>query len=147
GIDAGGGLVEEEHARLVHDGRAERDALLPAAGQAARDLLVPALEPRERQHPADLLLALAVRNSVDAGEELEVLPHGQVVVEGEPLGHVADALADVLRAEVAALARQPDLAAAGIEQAAQHLDGGRLAGAVRAEQAVDLAVPDLEAHV
>src|SRR5262249_12893429 len=81
------------------------------------------------------------------GEELEVLADRQVVVEGELLRHVADALPDVLGPEVAALAREPHLAAAGIEQPAQHLDGGRLAGAVRPEQSVDLAVSDLEAHV
>ena len=34
-IDAGGRLVEEEHARLMHDGRAEGDPLLPSSGQAA----------------------------------------------------------------------------------------------------------------
>ena len=40
-----------------------------------------------------------------------------------------------------------DLPARRIEQAAQHLDGGRLAGAVGAEQPVDLAVADLQADV
>ena len=34
-IDAGGRLVEEDHARLVHQRGAEREPLLPAAGEQA----------------------------------------------------------------------------------------------------------------
>src|SRR5262249_9788137 len=147
GIDAGGGLVQEEDAGLVHDRRAERDALLPPAGQAARDLLASTLEARERQDPADLLLTLAVGDSVDAGEEPEILADRQVVLERELLRHVADPLAYLFGAEVATLASQLHLAAGGIEEPAQHLDGGCLAGAVRAEESVDLAVADLEAHI
>src|SRR5262249_27646739 len=116
-IDAGGGLVQEQHGGLVHDRRAERDTLLPSSGQASRDLVFSSLEARERQDPGNLLLALAVGNPVDAGEELEVLANRQVVVEGKLLRHVAEALSDVLGVKIAALAGQPHLAATGVEKA------------------------------
>ena len=44
-IDAGSRLIEEQHARLVHDRSTKGYALLPSAGQAAGDLLLLALRP------------------------------------------------------------------------------------------------------
>src|ERR1039458_5925298 len=82
-IYPGGGLIEEEYARFVHDGGAEGDALLPATRQTARDLVFLSFEPREREHPADLLVALALEHAVDASEKGEIFPDGHVVVERE----------------------------------------------------------------
>ncbi len=45
------------------------------------------------------------------------------------------------------MAEDLDVAAGGIEQAQQQLDGGGFAGAVRAEQAEDFAAPHLKIHV
>ena len=146
-IDAGGRLVEKQHARLVHDGGAEGHALLPAAGQAAGDLILLALEAGKREHPLALFLALAFGHAVHAGKKFEIFLNGQIVVERKFLRHVADALAHALRAgeRAAAAAGQLNFTARGIEQAAQHLDGGGFARAVGAEQAVDFAV--LHFHV
>src|SRR5436305_473980 len=44
GIDAGGGLIEQQKARLVQNAGGERQTLLPAAGELARELVAPALE-------------------------------------------------------------------------------------------------------
>src|ERR1022692_650468 len=71
-IDPRGGLIEEEHARFVHDGGAEGDTLLPASGQAAGDLVFLPFESRERHHPADFLVALTRGHAVDAGEKAEI---------------------------------------------------------------------------
>src|SRR3989454_3679730 len=59
-------LVEEENARLVHDRRAKRHALLPPARQAARHLTALALEARELEHPALAGRAPIRRHAVDA---------------------------------------------------------------------------------
>ena len=143
-VHAGGRLVQKQHARLVHDGRAEGHALLPATGQTSRELSALALEAGELEHPALARLADLARHLVDAREKVEVLVDREVVVERELLGHVAELLADVLGAQLTDLARQAHLARARFQQAAEHLDGGRLARAVGAEQAVDLAVTDLQ---
>src|ERR1035438_2171705 len=100
-IDPRGRLIEEEHARFVHDGGAEGDTLLPASWQTGRDLIFLPFEPRERQHPADSLVALTLRHAVNAGEEVKVLSDGHIVVERELLRHVTDLLAYVFRAKVA----------------------------------------------
>jgi len=49
-IDPRGRLIEEEHARFVHDGGAEGDTLLPASRQTASDLVFLPFESRERHH-------------------------------------------------------------------------------------------------
>src|SRR5262245_3046418 len=74
-VDAGSRLVEEERARLVHDGRAEGHALLPASGQTAGDLILLAFEPRKRENPSLFLFALPIRHAIDAGEKVQVLAY------------------------------------------------------------------------
>ncbi len=84
---------------------------------------------------------------VEAGEERDVLFHREVAVEGEQLRHVADALLDLLGVGADVEPGHASVAGARREQAGEHLDGGRLAGAVGAEEAEDLALGDLEAHM
>ena len=78
------------------------------------------------------------------GEEFEVLAHGQVLEQRELLGHVADAQAQRLGLFGDAQAQHLDLARGRRQQPAQHADGGRLAGPVRAEEAVDLLFRHVE---
>ena len=88
----------------------------------------------------------ALGHAVHAGDEVEVLADGEVFPQGEALRHVADfaldrrGVADVV-AEAGAVAR------IGPEQPADHADRGGLAAAVRAEEAVDLAVLHLQREI
>ena len=86
----------------------------------------------------------AVRHLVDARDEIEVLEHRQVLVEAEALRHVADLAADFVRFVHEIVAEALARAAVGLEQAAEHADGRRLAAAVRPEKAADLAPGDLQ---
>ena len=97
-VDAGGRLVEQQQLGLGQDAGAERQALLPAARQRAGQL-------RSRPSRPELLDGLARRlgrigDVVDARDELQILPDGQVLVEAEPLRHVADATLDLRRVSV-----------------------------------------------
>ena len=106
-IDAGGGLVEKKDARLVHDRGAECDALFPAAGQAAGDLIAPCPSSPENASTQRFFSSSSFsRHAIDAGEEFEVLLDGEIVIQRELLGHVADALANAFGAE-AARSRRP----------------------------------------
>ena len=80
-------------------------------------------------------------------DEIEVFLDGQILVKAEPLGHVADVLLDLgaSRAEIEAEAGAA--AVVGREQAAEHAQEGRLAAAVRAEKAANLAGPHLHGDV
>ena len=78
--------------------------------------------------------------------KIEVLPDRQFGVERERLRHVADPIA---RTHVACFERFPEqqrLAFARRQQAGQHFHRRRLAAAVRAEEAENLAALDGEAH-
>ena len=80
--------------------------------------------------------------TVELAEEREVLDGGQVGVQGQVLGDVAD---QRLGLEGAAReATDPNLAPVARRQPAQHGDGGGLAGPVGPEQAVALALGDGE---
>ena len=145
GIDAGGGLVEQQQLGLVQHGGGQRQALLPAARERAGELVraVGEAEPLQRLgHP----LAPPVQG-VEAGDEVEVLPDGEILVEAEALGHVADLALDRPRLVDDVVAEAGAAAAVGRQQAAQHADGRGLAAAVGAEEAADLAALDLDAEV
>src|SRR5262249_5005748 len=86
--------------------------------------------------------------SVDACEELEILRNRDVLVQGELLRHVPDALPHLGGTDLApAGACEMDIPAGRIEETAEHLDRRRLPGAVGAEQPVHFAVADLETDV
>ena len=91
---------------------------------------------------------MRVRELVEAGEALEVLGHCEAEVEAGGLRHDRDALAD--RLTILRTQRDPgDRCPAGSrgDQRAEGADCRRLAGAIRTEEAEDLAIADLERDV
>src|SRR5579872_1444051 len=130
----------------MHDRGAEGHALLPSSRQTASDLVLLAFETRKRQYPPDFFCAFMVRNTVYAGKKVQVVFNGKVVVQRELLGHVSDALPHNSRPH-ATFAGQLYLAYRRREKAAEHFYGGRLACAVGSEQAIDLAVSNLQVDV
>ena len=145
GVDAGGGLVEQEQLRLVQDGGGQRQALLPAARERPRELAlaVGETQPLERfGHP----LPTSV-HGVEPGDEAEILLDAEILVEAEALGHVADLALDRPRLPDDVVAETGAAAAVGRQQPAQHADGRGLAAAVGAEEAADLAALDLDGEV
>ena len=131
--------VEQKKFRLVEHAGRQGEALLPAPGERARKLAGPALEPESLY---GFLHGLAPAGQAEnARREVEVLPYGEIRPEGEVLGHVADPALDLgaLLHDVEAKAGPP--ARVRREQAAHEPDGRRLAAAVGAEEAVDLAPP------
>ena len=81
---------------------------------------------------------------VVAGEDPVHLAHGQHRPELGLLQDDADALAERPLGAAGVEAEHGHLAAVALAVALEDLDGRRLAGAVRAEQAEDLAGSDLE---
>ena len=82
--------------------------------------------------------------AVDAREEVQVLADAQVAVERKLLGHVTHASAGGARGLVKVEAGHAGTAGGRPQQAAHHLERGRLAGAVGAREAEDLAATDAE---
>ena len=68
GIDARGGLVEQEQPRRVQHAGGKREALLPAAGQLARELTGALSEAKPLERLADR--PSGFRHAVQAGDEV-----------------------------------------------------------------------------
>ena len=121
-------------------------ALLHPARVALGALVLAALEPDELEQLLDALLLDLRGHAVELGEVAQVVVAGEPLVDAalaaedvpDALPHLARVLDDV----VAEHARGPGRRD---QQRDQHLDRGRLARAVRAEQAEELALLDLEA--
>ena len=135
-IDACGRLVEQQQLRLVHDAGGKRESLLPAARKRASELMA-------ARGQAEILERLATASRlgevVEPGDEIEVLLDRQVLVEREPLGHVADLALDTAAAADDVVAEHRPLAGVRRQKPADHADRGGLARAVGAEKADDLA--------
>ncbi len=90
--------------------------------------------------------ARARGEAVERGAEAEVLAAGQLEVEARLLEHHAESRAVAGVAAVGRLAVERQRPGVRRDEAGQQAKGGRLAGAVRAEQAEDLAGRDVEAE-
>ena len=144
-VQARGRLVEEEDRRPVHERQGEVEAALHAAGVAA-DLAV------GRLGQPDALEQLGRRGSRGRPWPGRAGPPCRSMCS-RPVRKLSSAAswsaAPMLPAHVGALggdveARHRRAARRGRQQRGEHVDGGRLAGAVGPEEAVDLARRDLE---
>ncbi len=96
-VETGCGLVEDEQRRIV-DERVRQAEPLPHSARHALDVAVaPVGQPHDLEQLADHRRAAVRRHAVAAGEEVEVLPDAQVVVDPVEVGHVADAATDLDR--------------------------------------------------
>ena len=90
------------------------------------------------------VLGLLAAQPVQAGRVAQVLAPGQVVVEAHGVGQVADPTLDLERVMGRVEAQDPGRAVTRLGEAEQHEDGRRLACPVLAQQAEDLAPPQLQ---
>ena len=144
-VEAERRLVEEQHGRPVEE-RADDLDLHPLAQRELPNRLaheVADLEQLDQLVPR--LEELLARDAVDRAVELERVERRQVPLELVAVAHdqrdAAQEVALALRGHVAEHAR---LAGGDVEQPREHLQRRRLAGAVRAEEADDLAGRDVE---
>ena len=96
-IEAGSGLIENEHGRIVNDSLGEADALPEAFGELADDGVAGL---RDGAALADLLDApvdLMGRDALEFGDKCEVIDNFHLRVERRSFGQVADALLDFHR--------------------------------------------------
>src|SRR5947207_15986324 len=84
-MNPGRGLIEKNHTGLVHDCRAECNALFPPTGETACYLVFFAFESGERQHPLSLLFSLSSGYTVNPAEEIEVILDRKVLIGREVL--------------------------------------------------------------
>ena len=146
GVEAGRRLVEEQHAWAMDDAEADVQPATHAARVAHRGPVGGGLEIEGREDLGRAGLGGRLIHAVQPTLDHQLAAAGLGRVRGTALRHVADPAADLLRilGEVGAGdGRRP---AGGLEERREHAQGRRLAGAVGAEEAEDLAGPDLEVH-
>src|SRR5208337_1658445 len=146
-IDARRRLVENENGGRVQHRDGELKALLDAQRQAVRagvdeGFQVVALE--QLFEPGSDFLR---RQMVELGVQLEILSDRQLAVEREGLRHIADVATGLHIVRAHRLAEQLARAAGRRQEADQHFHRRRLAAAIRAEKAENLAARDLETDV
>ena len=139
-IEPGRRLVEEEDARVVDERRGDAEALLLAAGKRPHLALrlLGQVDEVQQRHRVDVAL-------VEPAEEVQQLDEGQLVEEGRRLELDADAPLHLARVGLHVDAVDDGLAAIDRAHPLDHLEGRRLARAVRSEDPEDLALGDLEA--
>src|SRR5712692_5757450 len=106
------------------------------------------LRPRSKlddvQHLFDAVAEKITLQAVHLAEEMKVVTRAQLQVEGDLLGDEADEFLHELRLPYHVEASDGCGAAGGLEEGGQHGDSCGLASAVRAEQAEDLALVNVE---
>ncbi len=117
-------------------------------GIALDQVVAPVAEVEQFEEPAGLrqdLVGGMVK--VKAGDEAQVFVAGQLFVEEGAIGDIAGAPFALERGAGEIMAADGHRAGRWLQQAGQHLDGGGLAGAVGAEEAVDFAGRNRQADI
>jgi len=150
-VEAAGGLVEQQQARPAGERSRELDALQRPVRKAGRPALRVLRDPDigERLERVAALLPLALQAGGDVRAHEHVLEHGQVREQLEVLEGTRDPEADDATRPHAPQRAAVEENVPGVEpvEARDRVEGSRLAGAVRADQAHDRAFGDLERDV
>ena len=88
-----------------------------------------------------------IGKAVETRDEFQVLRDGEVLIQAEMLGHVADVALDLVGFAANVVAETGAASLVGSEQPAEHADGCGLARAVGAEEAVDLPASHLHGEI
>ena len=143
-VEAGGRLVEEEDLRVVDQGHRE----VEATAHAARVRADPALLGVGQADALDQLEAAGAHrprgDAVERGLELDQLASGHQRIEGRILERHADAAPDQGGLAGDVVTGDPGVAAGRAQERDEHPHRRRLAGPVRPEEPVDLALGDFD---
>ena len=129
----------------MHHAGGKCEALFPASRERAGELLAPRVQPDARQCFIDLLPPRA--QVIETRHEIEVLLDGEILVEREALGHVARLPFDLCGVAVDIETEAAARGGVGIQQPAEHADGGGFAAAVGAQETDDLALAYVQGNV
>ena len=136
-IEARGRLIEKEQGRVVHERATEREQLPHPSGQTPGRGVAFFLQIGEAQQIRDLFIQLCHRHAASAAEKAKIFFHRQVGIQTEALRDVTKLRPHLLPLLPDVVAGDRRCSAGRMRQAAQHPNGGRLAGAVRTEKSKD----------
>ena len=142
GVQAGGRLVEEEHARAVDEAHGQVETALHAAGVRLGGPVCGVFEPEALQRGADAPAQVGAGDGIELALKREVLASGRLGVEPVALGDDADGMAHAQRVGEHVEPGHARGAAVGPGEGGEDAHGGGLARPVGAQQAEDGARRD-----
>src|SRR5262249_35980215 len=143
-VYAGGGFVEHEQGRARQERVGDGELLLHAAREGCGEALREARERGTLEQRSDARLGLGRRQTVQPRRETQVLRDGQVTVQAEDLGHVADVGLQLRDVGAQVVTQHERLVRVDLEQPHERAQERALAGAVRPDHADDLPLRQLE---
>ena len=144
GVEARGGLVEDEHVRVVEDGLGEAHPLAVALRELADEGVAHVAHPGLPDHVVDLPAAILGGDPLDLGAEAEEVQDRHVRVEGRGLRDVADPPLDLEGGLEDVVAPHPRGPVGGRQVAGEDAHRRGLPGPVGAQEAQDLPLLDAE---
>src|SRR6188472_1500737 len=138
-VEPRGRLVEEHDGRPSDQGAGEVDAAAHASGVRADETVAGVGEVEQCEQLARTRAGGLAAHVIEPADHLQVLETGEVLVDGGVLSGQADRLADTSAFTDDVEARDAGGASVRPQERGQNPYGGRLPGAVRAEQAEDAA--------
>jgi hypothetical protein len=147
GVEPVGGLVHDQHRRVVQDGLRQADAPLVALAERLDALVHHAAQVHGLRRGLDAPPRLRAVEAAHARHEGQEAVRRHVGIAGRALRQVADLALGLARPARDVVAADRDAARGRHEEARDHLHGRRLARAVGPEEAEHLAAAHREAHV
>src|SRR5579884_1790281 len=141
-IQPAGWLVEDEDARLVHEGLNQPDLAFVAARILTKLACGVEIKPLN-----ELLEVCLVDAAAQVAQVFENLTAAQARIKGELAGQIADQLLDFGRLRPAIQAANGGAAAVGAQQTHQRAHSGGFACAVESQEAENLALQNVEGYV
>ena len=141
-VHARGGLVEVDHVRVGDEGAGHGEAAAHPARVLAARRVAPVREVDRSEEVLDEAGDLGRLHEREPGEEREVLVGGELRPEHVVLRADAHHALHLAQLVPHALAEDVRVALGGREHAREHVEGGRLARTIVAEQAEELIVLD-----
>jgi hypothetical protein len=96
-VYAGGWLVQIDDLWGVDQRTGQGQLFLHSPGEVRRPTIAELGQAGKAQQPLNALLAHIAYHFEHVGKKVEVLPHGEIAVEVEPLCHISNASLDWLR--------------------------------------------------
>jgi len=146
-VDSGGGFVQDQQPRPVHERAGEGDPTLHAAGEKACALVALVGQREDLEQLGRARPAVALGHPEVAAVIVERLLDGEKEVQVELLGGQADALARLTVVVDRVVAEDLDRPRGRARQPGRAVDQGRLAGPVGSEQAEEVTGSDLQRDV
>ncbi len=146
-VDGDGRLIEENEFRTMGDAASDIESAEKAAGKLLRVELAEIFEADEFDCVIDTFFTLGFIFNIETAEKVDIVLNFELFEDGNFLENDADLTLQVVGGGGHGFTEDFDSSLVELEERKETVDGRRLAGAVRAEQAEDFAFFDVEGKV